>query len=174
MRTLIAGTLALTMNLALLTAAARVPLLPVRGDMLRLLTIHVWPFVAPYAVSGGLTSRWLRLGLPLPGSPGFTIGFHVLSGYALAFIYTMMIEPSTTGPAWRKGFLFALVIWTLHACIVQPALGEGIAGSLVLTTSGIAYFAVAHTLFFLVLAIVYAGMGRRPALPVQPTRGYTR
>jgi len=47
--------------------------------------------------------------------------------------------------------------------VVLPAIGEGLAGTRRLTLAGMVWFAAAHTLFFVVFAVLYARWRRRPA-----------
>jgi hypothetical protein len=54
----------------------------------------------------------------------------------------------------------------LNAFVVLPATGEGFAGSAHLTLAGIMWFAVAHTLFFMVLATAYGALRRNYRTPL--------
>jgi hypothetical protein len=52
-------------------------------------------------------------------------------------------------------------VWLLNAFAVLPATGEGIAGIAHLTPAGIVWYAVAHSLFFMPLALFYGALRRR-------------
>ena len=82
----------------------------------------------------------------------------------MAMIYAFAVEPILPGRAWMKGAIYALILWVLNAAIVLPATGEGFAGAAHLTLAGTVWFAAAHTLFFILLAILFAfldGKSRR-------------
>lgn len=66
-----------------------------------------------------------------------------------------VLEPYIPGSPWRKGAVYAAAVWLANAFIVLPWIGEGIAGHRYLTFAGMAYFAFAHTVFFLLLAVLY-------------------
>jgi hypothetical protein len=55
-------------------------------------------------------------------------------------------------------------VWLANALIVLPAIGEGLAGSRRLTLAGMAWFAAAHTLFFVAQAILYARLQQERCL----------
>jgi hypothetical protein len=65
-----------------------------------------------------------------------------------------------------KGLAYATGLWLINAAIVLPAAGEGFAGISNLSVAGILWFAVAHTLFFFMLAYGFALFERRPSLNV--------
>ena len=75
----------------------------------------------------------------------------------MAMVYGLLLEPllTRTLPAATKGLLYALLVWLANAAMVLPALGQGFAGIHVLSVDGVLYFAFAHTMFFLLLALVY-------------------
>ena len=58
---------------------------------------------------------------------------------------------------------YALLVWLINAFVVLPLLGDGIAGTRLLTVLGMVCFAGAHTVFFVVLAYIYAGLVVRTA-----------
>lgn len=149
---LLAGALAITVNTALLVAADRIPLVTARGGLLKLLKLYLgYPLVWV-----GIGPLWSELELPDPGSYSFQLGFHVAAGLAMALFYGLALEPWLPGPAWVKGVTYAAVVWAANAFVVLPWLGEGIAGNRYLGPAGMAYFAVAHTVFFLLLTILFA------------------
>ena len=135
---LIAGTIAIVSNILALDAARLVPLDTGNGGLLRFLAM----------LTGGA--------FPAPAGAVFQTAFHIVIGLAMALLYAFVLEPWMRVPSWLRGVLFATAVWLMNALIVLPAIGEGIAGSRDLTLAGIVWFAGAHTLFFLVLAILFA------------------
>lgn len=80
----------------------------------------------------------------------------------MALFYAYALEPVLPGTDARKGVIYAIAAWVLNAAAVLPATGEGFAGSAHLTPAGIVWFAAAHGVFFMVLALMY-GILRRPS-----------
>lgn len=154
---LLAGGLAIGVNTFLLAAADWIPLATAHGGLLKLLKMYVSPTLADV----GVASLWATLGLPAPGSRVFQRGFHVAVGLAMALLYGVALEPRLPGPPWVKGVAYAAVVWAANALVVLPWLGEGVAGSRYLGPAGMAYFAAAHTVFFVLLAVLFARC-RRP------------
>jgi hypothetical protein len=138
----LAGAIAIALNMAALSAADLVPTTTARGGLLRLLIM----------LSGGIS--------PAPPSAAFQAAFHVLVGFVMALFYAYTLEPLLRGSSWVRGALYALLVWLANAFIVLPVTGEGIAGSRNLTMAGMIWFAAAHTLFFVVLAVLYAKFRR--------------
>jgi hypothetical protein len=139
---LLAGVFAIVLNTAVLAAADLVPLATAHGGLLRLLAI----------LTGGAIS---------PTGAAFQTGFHVAVGLAMAVFYAFALEPFLRGPSWFRGLLYALAVWLANAAIVLPATGEGFAGSRHLTLAGMVWFAAAHTLFFVVQAMLYSRLRAR-------------
>jgi hypothetical protein len=135
---LVAGTIAIVSNILALDAAWLVPLDTGNGGLLRFLVM----------LTGGA--------FPVPAGAVFQTGFHFVVGLAMALFYAFVLEPWMRAPSWLRGVLFATAVWLINALIVLPSIGEGIAGSRDLTLAGMAWFAAAHTLFFLVLATLFA------------------
>ena len=108
----------------------------------------------------GAARLWLNAGMPAVGSYTFQLGFHVLVGLAMAVFYGFVLERSLPGSAWIKGLTFAALTWVANATVVLPWIGEGFAGSHGLGLAGMAYFAAAHTVFFVLLAILFARLTR--------------
>jgi hypothetical protein len=81
----------------------------------------------------------------------------------MALFYAYVVEPLLPGTALMKGLLYALAVWLANAFIVLPWIGEGIAGSANLDAGGMIYFAFAHTVFFVLLALLYARFTRARA-----------
>jgi len=142
---LLAGAVAIALNTAVLAAADLVPLATAHGGLLRLLVI----------LTGGAIS---------PTGAVFQTGFHVAVGLAMAVFYAFTLEPFLGGPSWLRGLLYALAVWLANAAIVLPATGEGFAGSRHLTLAGMVWFATAHTLFFVVQAVLYSGLRERQSI----------
>ena len=82
----------------------------------------------------------------------------------MALVYAYLLEPALPGGGAQKGALYAIAVWLLNAFVVPPATGDGFAGSAHLALAGITWFAAAHTLFFMVLAIATAPCGAIIAL----------
>jgi hypothetical protein len=154
---LIAGLIAIIANTLLLEAADLIPLVTARGGLLKLLKIYLSAPLADLGVAG----LWASLPLPAPDSHAFKTAFHIVFGLLMAVFYAYVVEPLLPGTALMKGLLFALLIWLANAFIVLPWIGEGTAGSANLNTGGMIYFAVAHTGFFVVLALLYARFTHR-------------
>ena len=102
-------------------------------------------------------------GGPAPHSDAFDVAFHGVVGLAMAVIYGLLLEPLWRGPPWLLGILYAAMVWIANAFVVLPILGEGIAGSATLSLAGMLWFAAAHTLFFVALAVLYPKIG----IPIQ-------
>jgi hypothetical protein len=154
---LISGGAAIALNTLALKAADLVPLATAKGGLLRLLSS--WCSGLFEAI--GIASAWSRSGAPAPDSPLFQTGFHLLVGIMMALFYAYVLEPVLPGKVIRKGAIYAIAIWLLNAIIVLPATGEGFAGSAHLTLAGIVWFAAAHSLFFMVLAVLYGAIRHR-------------
>ncbi|MGG2041430.1 hypothetical protein [Burkholderia gladioli] len=139
-----AGIPAILVNTALLGAADAVGIVTARGGLLKLLLT-----LAGYDHTPGIAGTWI-----------FQQLFHVAVGIAMVIVYGLLLG-SWRAPALLKGVLAAAIVWLLNAGMVLPMLGEGFAGSRVLTASGVAAFAVAHTLFFVVGAVLHERWKRR-------------
>ena len=149
---LLAGAIAIAINTALLAAADWIPLVTAHGGLLKLLTMYFGPALS----RAGAGSAWVWLGLPVPGGTTFQLGFHVVVGLAMAVFYGIALEPLLPGRPWWKGLLYAGPVWLANSFIFLPWLGEGIAGGRNLSVSGMIYFAAAHTVFFVLLAVLFA------------------
>ena len=107
--------------------------------------------------------------VPLVSSATFQTAFHVAVGLLMAIFYAFALEPILAGPAWLKGFVYAAGVWLLNAFVMLPAIGESIAGSRHLDLSGMIGFAVIHTVFFILLAVLYARLEARQAMRERPS-----
>jgi hypothetical protein len=153
---LLAGIVAITVNTALLDVAARRGLDTGNGVLLRLIR----PWIGPLLNRTGLAHAWLAVGLPGPESHEFLLGFHIFIGMLMALTYGYGERLLTSKP-WVKGLVFAILVYAVNAFALLPLLGEGINGSRKLSGIGQAYFAFAHTSFFLILACCYARFTHR-------------
>lgn len=135
---LLAGGVAILLNTAALATADLVGLTTAKGGLLKLLV----------QLSGGT----LR---PPPGA-AFAAGFHVVVGLTMALTYAFALEPRLPGPGWVRGLACAAAVWVVNAAVLLPLLGEGFAGWHDLAPAGMAWFAAAHTLFFVLLAVLVA------------------
>ena len=155
---LLAGIVAIALNTLTLKAADLVPLATARGGLLRLIT----PWLSDPFEHLGIPLLWAMVGGPAPSAPAFQIGFHILVGLLMAMFYALLLEPLPPKRAWIKGLIYAGGVWILNAAVILPATGEGFAGRHHLTIAGMIWFAAAHTLFFIVLAISYSELRRSP------------
>jgi len=148
---LIAGTIGIAVNTALLKAAAPLGIQAESGGLLRLVTRSL----APLANQTGVSEAWTRVGLPPPNSLIFWLGFHLATGLGMALLYAYVFEPLLPGNGLRTGSLFALVPWLINGLVVLPLLGQGIIGVRALPLSGIIYFFVANWSFTATLGVLY-------------------
>jgi hypothetical protein len=126
-------------------------LVTARGGLLKLLKLYL----AEPLAGLGIGDLWAALHLPGPETHAFKTGFHIVVGLLMAVFYAYLLEPILPGSALLKGLVYALLVWLANAFIVLPWIGEGIAGSGNLTPAGMIYFAFAHTVFFVLLAVLY-------------------
>ena len=139
---LLAGLVAIALNTAALAAADLVHLPTAHGGLLRFLVM--------------LSGDRLRP----PGGAGFMFAFHILVGLLMALVYGFVLERRLPGAPWQRGLVYALGVWLANSVVVLPLTGEGFAGSAHLGLAGMLWFAAAHTLFFVVLATLYARLRR--------------
>lgn len=143
---LMAGIPAIIVNMLLLAAADRIGIATAHGGLLRLLG-HIGATVTGPA-------WWQHHVLPVTHTHPFQQMFHFVVGLFMAMGYGLVPGRLARRPA-IDGLLWALVVWLLNAAIVLPAIGEGFAGSRHLTATGMIGFAIAHTSFFVLLALLY-------------------
>lgn len=148
----LAGAIAIAINSGILQLADWIPLQTAHGGLLKLIT----QLLGGQLNGSALAGFWLSVGLPPPDSAVFKLGFHMLVGLLMAEFYAFVLEPILVGNAWRKGLIYALIVWLANAFILLPLTGEGIAGSRHLSLAGMVYFAVAHSVFFVLLSFIYA------------------
>jgi hypothetical protein len=142
----LAGAVAIALNMATLASAKLVSLDTGSGGLLKFLVILT------AGVFGG----------PLSGP--LQAAFHISVGLAMALFYAFVLERLLPGPSWLRGLIYAAAVWLANALIVLPVIGEGIAGTRRLTPAGVAWFAAAHTLFFVSQAILYTRLRQRQRL----------
>ncbi|RDS86085.1 hypothetical protein [Dyella psychrodurans] len=153
---LLAGIVAIAINTVMLNLAALWRLDTGNGVLLRLIR----PWTAPLLDRTGLAHAWMTTGLPGTQSHAFMTGFHIFIGMLMAWAYAYG-ERLVQWKPWVKGLVYALLVYAANALVVFPLLGEGIAGSRILSGIGQTYFAFAHTCFFLVLALCYDRLAHR-------------
>ncbi len=151
---LLAGSIAIAVNMLLLQWSAKAGLLTGQGSLSQLL---VWLH----------TGRLMWQLPPIEGIPAtvWRPVFHVIVGLILAIFYALFLEPrlrKVFSPL-ISGLFYALGIWLVNAWIVLPLLGMGIAGESIVPASGMIYFAFAHTAFFVILSLLYAKFKRQPS-----------
>ena len=155
---LLAGLIAILINTALLHMADFIPLKVQGAGLFKGLKLVFGGFV----VQTPLPALWTQLHLPAPESAEFKFWFHAVVGLVMAVVYVALLEPRSPDPAWVTGLLYALLAWLLNAFVLLPAIGEGVAGVRQSTPAGIAYYAMAHTVFFVLMAVLYARLRLRP------------
>ena len=159
-RALVAGAIAITINILLLNLCDFLGIVTARGGLQRL--VRLW--LGGPMTQIGVSELWAALGLPGPDTNIFRTGFKVTVGLGMALFYAFVVEALIRGTM-LKALAYALFVWVLNAFVVLPLLGEGIAGTRVLTAFGMVCFAIAHTAFFIILAYVYAALQATPKRP---------
>ncbi len=147
-----AGGIAIAVNTALLAGADAIGFTTARGGLLKLLK-SIASDLAPHL---SLADTWNEVIAPATTGDLFRNGFHVVVGLLMALFYAYVLEPILPGKPLAKGLIYALIVWLLNALVVLPAIGEGIAGARDLSLPGMLGFAVIHTVFFVLLASLYA------------------
>lgn len=153
----VAGAVAILLNTALLKLADAIALPTAHGGLLRL----IMPWMARPMKLSRVAFAWRHIGGPPADAPLFQVGFHLAVGMAMAVFYAFAVEPLLRGPAVVKGLIYAAAVWLLNAAVVLPVTGEGFAGSSHLSLAGMAWFAAAHTVFFVVLSVLYGALRAR-------------
>lgn len=149
---LLAGSIAIVVNMLLLQWSAKAGLLTGQGSLSQLLVwLHTGRLMWQLPPIGGIPAAVWR---PL---------FHIVVGLAMAVFYALFLEPrlSKVFTPLVSGLFYALGVWLINAWMVLPLLGMGIAGESIVPTSGMMYFAFAHTAFFVILTILYAKLIQR-------------
>jgi hypothetical protein len=145
---LVAGGVAMFVSTLALKAADLAPLATAKGGLLRLMSAWFSPFLTQV----GAINLWLHAGLPDAGSPVFQAGFHLVVGLLMAIFYAYVVEPrlQMTDDI-VKGITYALGMWLLNAFVILP-----------FTLAGIFWCVVAHSVFFVLLALFYGALRRHP------------
>jgi hypothetical protein len=159
---LLAGLIAIISNTLALKAADLISLPTAHGGLLRLITLGF----SGVLQQSGISSAWIQMGAPAPNSPTFQIGFHIFVGLVMSIFYAFVLEPLIPWGATVKGLAYATGLWLINAMIILPVTGEGFAGTANLSVAGILWFAVAHALFYMMLAYGYELFEQRQSLNV--------
>jgi len=160
---LTSSAIAIVANTLALRAADLIGLATARGGLLRLLTQGVAAALRP-APSGVVLAAQVRAAAAVGGvQTAFHLGVGLLMGGAYAFA----CEPWALRRPCSSGIVCGVLIWLANAFWVLPVTGEGVAGAAHLTGFGITWFAAAHFLFFVGLAVLYARL-RRTRRTVRP------
>ena len=160
LRALCAGALAIDVNTALLAASDALGLRTAHGGLLRFGQLHG----APVADAVGAGPWWRGVLVPATGGPGFATAFHIGVGLLMALGYAALPLRRAGWSPLRAGLACAALVWLLNAAVVLPAIGEGFAGSRSLGVPGMAAFAAIHTVFFVLLALLYDQLTDHTAL----------
>jgi hypothetical protein len=155
---LVAGIIAITINILLLNLCDAYGIVTARGGLQRL--VRIW--LGGPMTQLGIAEAWAAAGLPGPDTSIFRTGFKVSVGLGMAVFYALIFERLVGRGPLLKGLVYALLAWLINAFVVLPLLGEGIAGAKLLTMFGMTCFALAHTAFFIVLAYIYAALQAAP------------
>lgn len=85
-------------------------------------------FIATGVVTCALlvTGGWMYLlgETPLagirPGDLALALLLHVAAGLVWSGLYAVFFEPAMTGPGWRKGAIFSLILWAMSLSVLLP------------------------------------------------------
>jgi hypothetical protein len=154
---LTAGSVAIALNTLLLKAAGTIHPPTARGGLLRLIT----PWFAGPLDRIGITLLWAQMNGPALNTPLFQASFHLFVGMLMALFYGFILEPALPRGTALKGWIYTIGVWILNANVVLPLTGEGSVGAAHLTLAGMAWYAAAHTVFFLLLAYLFTALMRR-------------
>ncbi len=156
---LMSAAVAIVANTLALHAADAIGLATARGGLLQLLASYITAMLRRNP-SGTVLAMQIQVAA---ASSSIQVGFHLGVGLLMGVVYALACEPWALRWPWSCGFVCGLLVWLANALWVLPATGEGIAGASHLTWLGIAWFAAAHLLFFLLLAVLYARLRRSSA-----------
>ena len=151
---LLASSIALGANMALLSIASAVGINTGQGGLFRLFAM----IIHRLAASLRLMDSWSIFALPFSQTV-----FRIVTGWMMAIVYALVLEPKLPGRPFFKGVAYGTAIWFLNAFLVLPLANEGIAGSRHSNTVGLIVFAVAHMTFFVVLGMLYGFICDRSA-----------
>lgn len=149
---LIAGTIAIVINILLLQLGSALGLQTGHGGLLKFLVAvtHLGPI------------QWQQSPLNILPSTVWKVAFHFVVGLGMALFYAIYLESRLRRVFTPivSGLFYALGLWLVNAWMILPVLGMGIAGENAIPLSGMIYFAFAHTAFFVVLSLLYAQFQR--------------
>ena len=144
---MLAGLIAILVNTAMLQLGHVLGIDTGDGGLLKFMAIKLGFAPIPWQ-QGILTLLPIKI---------WMTAFHVLTGMGMAVFYVGAIVPllHRRCSATMMGLLYAGALWLVNAFWILPVLGMGAAGVQRLTGAGIAYYALAHTVFFMLLAWLY-------------------
>jgi len=148
---LAAGLPAIIVNMLLLALADRLGIATAHGGLLRLASRIGASLAGP--------AWWQGHVQPVTATHAFRQAFHLAVGLLMAMGYSL-VPGRLAGRAVPDGLAWAVIVWLLNAAVVLPLIGEGFAGSAHLAPLGMACFALAHTAFFVLLAVFYRRLER--------------
>lgn len=154
-----ASVIAIAANTALLSAADYFHLVTARGGLLSLLL----QVARRYVTVSSIYQTY-----------GFQQAFHIAVGIGMGIAYAFSLA-CPRGSAWRRGATYGALVWLANACVILPMSHQGLAGYRVISFGGMLYFACAHTVFFLLCAVLferfYRGHSTRNNAPSSDVRG---
>lgn len=152
MAALSAGALAILVNTLLLHLGSWIGIKTGEGGLLKWLELKL----SPLSEAVGLSDVLHSLSLPTLPAPAAALLFHVFVGLIMALVYAFAVEPVLRrySPL-VQALLYASAVWLVNALVVLPGLGQGFAGHHQLDGLGIVWFAATHTVFFVLLALIY-------------------
>ncbi|MGY2685426.1 hypothetical protein ACVWVZ_004760 [Pseudomonas tolaasii] len=143
-----AGSTAIIVNMAMLAVADKFGLVTARGGLLKLATNFLVAQMSQYGEAQA--ASWL---IDFTRTPVFQAAFHFAVGLLMSVVFMKFAGAYLKRYAWSAGLIAAIFVWIINAAVILPLLGEGIAGSHAISPAGIAYFAVTHTVFFILLSL---------------------
>lgn len=143
-----AGAIATVVNVAMLAAADKFGLTTARGGLLKLM---LTPLFALSHKTGN--NAILSRALEFASTYNFQIFFHCAVGLIMGLLLVKLAAGHLKKHPWSTALTAALIVWLINATIILPLLGEGLAGTQTIGSVGIAYFAIAHTTFFVILSL---------------------
>jgi hypothetical protein len=94
-------------------------------------------------------------------------GIFLIGGLLWAVLYGLVVEPRLSGPAWRRGIVFAFMPWLFSLVVFLPLVGGGVLGfGLGAGPLPIIGNLILHVVYGAVLGLVYAVGDTLPDGPV--------